>query len=111
MPEKCIFCQIAKGESPAEVEYEDPEVIGFWDVQPKAPTHILIIPKKHIESVNHLQPGDREMVGQLLLIAKKISEEKKLTGYRLVINVGRKGGQLIDHLHLHLLSGETITLP
>ncbi|PJE69736.1 MAG: histidine triad nucleotide-binding protein [Candidatus Staskawiczbacteria bacterium CG10_big_fil_rev_8_21_14_0_10_38_10] len=109
--ENCIFCKIANKELPSEIIYEDGNFISFKDISPKAPTHFLIIPKKHIESVNHLQPGDREMVGQLLLIAKKISEEKKLTGYRLVINVGRKGGQLIDHLHLHLLSGETITLP
>ncbi len=107
----CVFCKIAKKELPSDIVYEDDKFIAFKDISPKAPFHLLIIPKRHIESVNHLTEGDKELTGELLLIAQKISKEKKLEGYKLTINVGRKGGQLIDHLHLHLLSGKLTELP
>lgn len=107
----CVFCKIAKKELPSDIVYEDDKFIAFKDISPKASFHLLIIPKRHIESVNHLTEGDKELVGELLLIAQKISKEKKLEGYKLAINVGRKGGQLIDHLHLHLLSGKLTELP
>ena len=100
----CIFCKITKGEIPSAKVFEDDKIIAFNDINPKAKTHILIVPKKHIESVKHLEDADKELIGELFLVAKKITEEKNLQGYKLVINVGREGGQLVDHLHLHLLS-------
>ena len=102
--EDCIFCKIAKGEIPSSKVFENDELIAFNDINPKAKTHILIVPKKHIESVKHLEATDKELIGELFLVAKKIAEEKNLSGYKLVINVGRDGGQLVDHLHLHLVS-------
>jgi len=102
--EDCIFCKIAKGEIPSAKVFENDKLVSFNDINPKAKTHILIVPKKHIESVKHLEDADKELIGELFLVAKKIAEEKNLQGYKLVINVGREGGQLVDHLHLHLLS-------
>jgi histidine triad (HIT) family protein len=100
----CIFCKIAKGEIDSAKVFENDELVAFDDINPKAKTHILIIPKKHIESIKHLEEADKELIGELFLVAKKIAEEKNLQGYKLVINVGREGGQIVDHLHLHLLS-------
>jgi len=103
----CIFCKIANKEVPADVVYEDDKIIAFRDINPKAPLHLLIVPKKHIPSVNHLELQDKELIGELFLIAQKIAREQGVskTGYKLVFNVGRGGGQLINHLHLHLLAG------
>ena len=102
---ECIFCKIIKKEIPTDIEYEDEKVISFKDIHPKAPVHFLIVSKKHIASVNHLEKGDQELVGNLFLAAQTIAREKNLKGYKLVVNVGREGGQIIDHLHLHLLGG------
>mgnify|MGYP001101276934 CR=1 FL=1 len=107
----CLFCKIIKRKLPSEIIYENEKVMAFKDIHPKAPIHFLILPKKHIQSVNHLKAGDKELMGEIFLAAKKITKEKKLKGYKLVINIGRKGGQLIDHLHLHFLSGKKINLP
>lgn len=100
----CLFCKIAKGEKKTEIIYEDNKVIAFKDIHPKAPVHLLIIPKKHIPSVNRLEIEDKTLMGELILAAQKIAKEKNLKGYRLEINVGRPAGQIIDHLHLHLLA-------
>jgi len=102
----CVFCKIAKGEIPSERVFENKNVSAFLDINPKAKVHILIVPKKHIESVKHLQEIDKELMGEIILAAKTVAEEKNLQGYKLVINVGREGGQLVDHLHLHLLSSD-----
>jgi len=102
----CLFCQIAKKELPSEIVYEDKKFVAFKDIRPKAPVHLLIVPRKHIESIDHVKIQDKELMGELLLTAQKIAKEYKLEGYKLQFNVGRKGGQLIDHLHLHLLSGK-----
>lgn len=102
--EDCIFCKIAKGEIPSDKVFENDKIIAFNDINPKAEIHILVVPKKHIESIKHLQEPDKELIGELFLAAKKIAENKNLQGYKLVINVGREGGQLVDHLHLHLVS-------
>lgn len=111
MNEDCIFCKIANKEMPASIEYEDTQTIAFWDINPKAPIHILIIPKKHIPSIADLKPGDDEEVAKMIMIAKKIAEDKGIahSGYKLIFNVRDHGGQIIDHLHLHLLGGEPIT--
>jgi histidine triad (HIT) family protein len=103
----CIFCQIVARESPAEIEYEDGEVLAFRDLYPKAPIHLLIIPKRHVESVMALQDADAGLVGQLVLVARRIGEAKGLAdrGYRLAFHCGPEGGQLVYHLHLHFLAG------
>ena len=103
----CIFCKIVKGEIPSTKVSENEDMIAFNDINPKAKVHVLIVPKKHIESVKHLEESDAQLVGELILAAQKIAKEKNLEGYKLVINVGREGGQIVDHLHVHLLSGET----
>ena len=100
----CLFCKIINKEVPSDIIYEDEKVIAFKDIHPKAPVHLLIVPKKHIPSVDHLEMEDKTLMGELILTAQKIAREKKLKGYRLQINVGRPAGQLIDHLHLHLLA-------
>lgn len=107
----CIFCKIAEKKIPADIVYEDEKAVVFKDINPKAPFHILIIPKKHIASVKELKSEDEELMGGLILIAQKIAGEKKLEGYKLVINVGRDGGQIVEHLHLHLLGGKVAQLP
>lgn len=102
----CIFCKIANKEVPADFVFENKDAAAFLDVNPKAKVHVLIIPKKHIESIKHLEEADKELIGELILAAKKIAEEKGLEGYKLIVNVGREGGQLVDHLHIHLLSSD-----
>lgn len=102
----CIFCDIINKKSPADIVYEDEKFIVFKDVKPSAPVHLLILPKEHIVSINNLEKEHRELMGDLLLLAKKIAEKQGVSdGYRISFNVGRKGGQLIDHLHLHLMGG------
>ena len=107
---ECIFCKIVKKEIPADIIYEEDEIIVFQDNKPVAPVHILIISKKHISSVNNLESEDKKLIGQLILVAKKIAKKQGVskTGYRLVINVGRDAGQTVDHLHLHLLGGKEL---
>ena len=104
----CLFCQIINKEIPATVVYEDEQVIAFNDINPKADVHVLIVPKKHIDSIANLQTEDAELIGYLLLIAQKIADKKGLKGYKLQFNVGKEGGQIIFHIHLHLLGG-TVT--
>ena len=107
----CIFCQIAKKELSASIIYEDKKVVAFKDINPIAPIHYLIIPKKHIASVNHLEPQDKELMGELFLAAKEIAKKEGIAdnGYRLVFNVGKESGQMVDHLHLHLLGGKKLS--
>ena len=107
----CLFCKIAKKEKPADIVYEDSDVIAFKDINPKADFHVLVVPKKHIASVKQLKDEDKNLTGKLVLTARKIAQENNLKGYKLIINVGREGGQIIDHLHLHLLSGKMTKLP
>ena len=101
----CIFCKIVNKETSAEIVYENDKIVAFKDINPKAPIHLLIIPKKHIPSLDHVEIKDKALMGELILTAQKIAREKRLKGYKLQINVGRQAGQMIDHLHLHLLSG------
>jgi histidine triad (HIT) family protein len=110
MENNCIFCKIAKNESPAEIEYEDTDVLGFWDIHPKAPVHILIIPKKHISSIQDLTEVDYQILGKMFMAANDLAKKKNIaqSGYRLVINSGRNAGMVVDHLHLHLLGGENL---
>lgn len=109
----CIFCQIIAGHLPAEVVYQDEHITAFRDIHPKAPVHILIIPNRHIESINELQPEDATLMGQLFLVARQLAEQEgiKDSGYRLVINTGPHGGQTVFHLHVHLLGKRHLTWP
>ena len=101
----CIFCDIIAGKIPSVKVYEDEEIIAFNDIHPVAPTHILIAPKKHIDSIIKLEEDDTELMGKLIQVGKKIAAEKNLAGYKLIFNVGKEGGQIIFHVHLHLLGG------
>ncbi len=109
----CLFCKIRDGEIPATTIYEDDDVLAFEDVNPQAPTHVLIIPKKHISTVNDLQDDDAALVGRLYLAAKKITADTGVAedGYRLVMNCNEKAGQTVFHLHLHVLAGRNMTWP
>ena len=103
----CVFCKIIKKEIPAVVVYEDAEILAFNDARPIAPVHILIIPKKHIASINDLKDADTEMVGRMILIAKKLAKDFDFSekGYKLLFRVGEWGGQEVDHIHLHVIGG------
>ncbi len=99
----CVFCKIVKKEIPKDFVLENDSLVAFDDIHPKAPIHILIVPKAHVPSIKELDRGD--IAGELVMSAKKLAQEKALEGYKLVFNVGRAGGQEVDHLHLHLLGG------
>ena len=103
----CIFCKIIQKEIPSVTVYEDNDVLAFKDVRPLAPVHVLIIPKKHIESVNELTENDSELIGKLILTAKKIAIDFDISpkGYKLLFRVGEWGGQEVPHIHLHLIGG------
>ncbi len=103
----CIFCKIIKGELPAAVVHEDNDILAFKDVRPLAPVHILIIPKRHIESINDLTDGDTELVGRLILVAKKLALDFDISpkGYKLLFRVGEWGEQEVPHIHMHLIGG------
>jgi|SRR3989344_5613692 len=103
----CIFCKIINKEITAEIIHENNEVMVFKDINPLAPIHHLIVPKEHIQSITHIKDNNQEIIFKLIFTAKKVAEEIGLKGYKLVFNVGREGGQIIDHLHLHLLGGWT----
>ncbi len=105
--EDCIFCKIANNQAPADIIYEDNKFVVFKNIKPSAPIHLLVVPKKHIPSVQHLELEDKELMGEMFLVAKKIAELQNIAnkGYKLVFNVGEGGGQIINHLHLHLIGG------
>ena len=112
MPEKTIFKKIIDRELEADIVYEDDRSLAFRDINPQAPTHVLIVPKKEIPSLNDLAEEDRELVGHLFLVASKLARQLGLDGgYRTVINCGPDAGQTVDHLHLHLLGGRRMTWP
>ena len=113
MEESCIFCRIASGGVPARVAFEDDEVFAFHDIDPRAPVHVLIIPREHIASLNVLTDGHGALVGKLHLTAKRLASELGVSdsGYRLVMNCGADAGQSVDHVHLHLLGGRPLKWP
>lgn len=105
MPVDCIFCKIAKGSVVSDTVFEDDVVKAFTDIHPKAPVHLLVISKEHVVSIAHLEENHAALIQRMIYTAKKIAHEKGLEGYKLLFNVGREGGQVIDHLHLHILGG------
>ena len=106
----CIFCQIAAGKIPSDITYQDEELIAFRDINPQAPTHLLIIPRKHIPSLAQLSPEELPLMGRMVTVAHKLAKEEGITetGYRLVVNYGEWGGQVVAHLHMHLLGGRKL---
>jgi histidine triad (HIT) family protein len=107
----CIFCQIASGKIPADIVYQDEEIIAFRDINPQAPRHLVIIPRKHIPSLEQLKENDSALVGRMVAVANKLAREEGVAqkGYRLAINCGTEGGQLVPHLHMHLLGGRKLS--
>jgi len=108
---ECIFCRIVAGEIPGEIIYQDEEVIAFRDINPQAPIHLLLIPRKHIPSLAHLSEAGSSLIGHMVAIANQLAKKEGVSesGYRLVINCGEEGGQLVPHLHLHLLGGRRLS--
>jgi histidine triad (HIT) family protein len=108
---ECIFCQIASGKIPSDIIYQDKEVIAFRDIQPQAPVHLVIIPRRHIPSLAHLSEADSALVGRMVTIANQLAKKEGVAdkGYRLAVNCGEEGGQAVPHLHLHLLGGRRLS--
>ena len=113
MAEGCLFCRIAAGEIPAGIVYEDDQVVAFRDINPQAPTHLLLIPRAHVGGVQELRREEAAVAGMLLVRARELAEAENLaaTGYRLVVNSGEWAGQTVSHLHLHLLGGRRLGWP
>lgn len=109
----CIFCQILAKEIPAQIIYEDQECIAFRDIHPQAPVHILVVPKRHIASLNQVTDHDAETLGHLIVCANELAQRENvaISGYRLVINCNQHGGQTVFHLHVHLLGGRWLGWP
>ena len=108
--EDCLFCKIIKGEIPCNKVYEDEEILAFHDINPAAPIHILVIPKKHITSLAHLEKEDEAIVGKIYTVINQIADQKgfKQDGYRVIVNCGKNGGQEVMHLHFHILAGKKL---
>jgi len=111
MAEECIFCRIVAGEVTSEIIYQDEDFLAFRDISPQAPKHVLIIPKTHITYLAELTEGQQDIAGRLIILANNLAEKEGIanSGYRLVINCGLEGGQLVPHLHLHLIGGRRLT--
>jgi histidine triad (HIT) family protein len=109
----CIFCNMARGEIKPDIVYEDDEVLAFRDMNPQAPTHFLVIPRRHIATTNDLEPGDAELVGKLYLAARQVATAEGVAerGYRMVMNCNPEAGQSVYHIHLHVLGGRPMNWP
>jgi histidine triad (HIT) family protein len=107
----CVFCQIARGDIPKTFRYQDKDLMAFDDINPHAPIHVLVVPKKHIESLAAITPKDKELMGQALYRCKELARKLNISdsGYRVTINVGKWGGQAVPHFHFHLLGGAPLT--
>lgn len=108
--ENCLFCKIIKKEIPSTIVYEDEEVLAFRDINPVAPVHVLVIPKKHISSLVDLEPEDEAIVGKIYTIINKIAKQENIfeSGFRVIVNCGEDGGQEVKHLHFHLIGGKKL---
>lgn len=113
MPSTCVFCRIVKGQEDADRIYHDDQLTAFHDQHPQAPVHVLIVPNRHISSVNEAADADASLLGHMLLLAQELAADLEIaqSEYRLVINTGRDGGQSVSHLHLHLLGGRHMRWP
>ena len=110
---QCVFCKIVAGETPAAIVYDDDQVLAFRDIQPEAPVHIIIIPKRHIATLNDLTPADAELIGRMHLAARQVALDLGVaeSGYRTLINCNRDAGQYVFHVHMHLLAGRNLGWP
>lgn len=113
MAEDCIFCKIAQKEIPSTIVYEDDLVMAFQDIDPQAPVHIVLIPRKHIDTILSLTHEDTELIGHMFLVAASLAREQQIAqdGFRLVTNCNKNGGQTVYHLHMHLLGGRSLMWP
>ena len=109
----CLFCKIAAGQIPADTVFENDRVLAFRDINPGAPAHILVIPKKHIATMNDASADDQSLLGEMMLVAKDIAHQEGVAedGYRLTLNTNHHGGQSVYHIHLHLLAGRQMSWP
>lgn len=109
----CLFCKISKGEIPAKIIHQDEKIVAFDDINPQAPHHKLIIPRQHIATINDLKPEDNELIGSMINVAKNLASKLNIAdeGYRLVFNCNAGGGQVVFHIHLHLLGGRRMHWP
>jgi histidine triad (HIT) family protein len=108
----CLFCKIAAGKIPADIIYEDDDVIAFWDISPAAPKHFLIVPKKHIVNLSDLAEDDDQLIGKMMRVSAQVAEKNGIeTGYRTIINNGADAGQVVFHLHMHVLGGRPMGWP
>lgn len=106
--DNCIFCNIVAGGIPANTVYEDEDFLAFHDIAPKADTHLLVIPKRHIVNLNDLHEDDAELMGKMMLVIPKIAAQEGLAGYRTITNTGKQGGQEVFHMHFHILAGSRL---
>jgi len=108
----CIFCKIVRGEIPAEIVHQDEHTIAFKDIHPAAPVHVLVVPRKHIPSLDDITPADQDLLGRMLVAASRIAKAQGVadSGYRTVINCREEAGQVVFHLHLHILGGRRMRL-
>jgi histidine triad (HIT) family protein len=113
VPSDCLFCRIVSGELPAAQIHTDESVVAIRDISPQAPTHILLLSRKHIASVGEVGPADTDLMGRICAVAAELATREGIAqdGYRLVVNVGRNGGQTVDHLHVHMLGGRPMAWP
>ncbi len=111
--ESCLFCRVAEGSAPARVLFADDDVVAFHDIAPRAPVHVLVIPRRHIASLSHASAGDREILGRLLLATAEVARQTGIAdaGYRVVTNTGPGAGQSVFHIHLHVLGGRPLKWP
>lgn len=110
--EDCIFCKIVKGEIPSKKVYEDKNILAFYDVNPEAPIHVLVIPKEHISSVNEINQENSKIISDIFIVINKIVRELKIAedGYRIITNTGENGGQSVKHMHFHVIGGKKLPL-
>jgi histidine triad (HIT) family protein len=110
--DECLFCRMIRGEIPTKKVYEDEQTFAFEDINPQAPTHVLVVPKKHIRGLKEAAPEEAEIVGHCHLVAARIARERSIEdGYRTVVNVGPRAGQSVFHLHVHLIGGRNLHWP
>ena len=109
----CIFCKIVSGDIPGDIVYQDDDVLAFRDLTPQAPMHVLVIPKRHISTINDIQPADAELIGKLYLVAQQVAKQEGYAerGYRTVMNCNAEAGQSVFHIHLHVLAGRAMHWP
>lgn len=111
MPDNCLFCKIIRGEIPADKLYEDDDVLAFRDIAPQAPTHFLVIPKKHIQGPEAVQPEDEQLVGKMMRVGSEVAQKEGIPHFRAVFNNGAEAGQTVFHLHMHILGGRSLNWP